>query len=339
MKIAAIDLFCGCGGLTHGLIQGGIDVVAGVDIEESCRYPYEVNNAGAKFLKRDITQLDPEELDSLYPAGSVRVLAGCVPCQPFSTANPKAGDPNDPRRNLMLEVLRLIYAIKPEVYIMENVPTVKRSEVFKKFVFDLREMGYHVHYSVENAVDYSVPQSRRRCILIACTHKEVMMNPLRRTQPLTVRDAISHLPPIAAGEQHPSDRIHKAAGLREVMLARIRASRPGGTWRDWPEELLSERFRKNLKIGFSDVYGRMTWDDPAPTIMTQFYGFSHGRFGHPEQDRAISLREGAILQGFPEWYEFVPPDQPVHLKPVARMIGNAVPPPVGKAIAEVIKCN
>ena len=153
----------------------------------------------------------------------------------------------------------------------------------------------------------------------------------------TVRDAIGEMPPLSAGEVNRRDLLHQASRLSEVNLDRIRFSKQGGTWRDWPEHLVADCHRRPSGKGYASVYGRMTWDEPAPTITTQFFGFGNGRFGHPEQDRAISLREGAILQSFPPYYEFVEPGQPANFKTVGSLIGNAVPVELARGIARAIK--
>ena len=154
--------------------------------------------------------------------------------------------------------------------------------------------------------------------------------------PLTVRDAIGSLSPIKAGSAHEDDALHTASKLSSLNLERIRASQPGGTWRGWPEYLIAECHRRRTGHTYPGVYGRMAWDVPTPTITTQFFGFGNGRFGHPEQDRAISLREGAILQGFPQKYAFAPDNTRIHFKALGRMIGNAVPVTLGRTIGHSI---
>ncbi len=151
-------------------------------------------------------------------------------------------------------------------------------------------------------------------------------------EPKTVEDVVRDLPPLEHGEADPNDPLHRCSALSPLNMRRMKASVPGGTWRDWPPELVAECHRKSTGKTYPGVYARMKWDEPAPTMTTQFFGFGNGRFGHPEQDRAISLREGAIFQGFPEDYEFVPPGEPYHMKTLGRMIGNAVPVTLGEAI-------
>lgn len=153
----------------------------------------------------------------------------------------------------------------------------------------------------------------------------------------TVRDAIGHLEPLEAGQTSEKDPLHRASRLSELNLRRIRASVPGGTWRDWDDELVAGCHKKESGRGYASVYGRMQWDEPSPTITAQCYGFGNGRFGHPEQDRAISLREAALLQTFPEDYQFVPPEDPHYITVIGRLIGNAVPVDLGRVIAKSIK--
>jgi DNA (cytosine-5)-methyltransferase 1 len=152
----------------------------------------------------------------------------------------------------------------------------------------------------------------------------------------TVREAIGGLAPISHGESHPADSLHTASRLSPLNIERIRASKPGGTWRDWPAHLVADCHRKESGRTYPGVYGRMEWDAPSPTLTTQFYGFGNGRFGHPDQERAISLREGAILQGFPTSYSFVPEGGSIHFKTLGRMIGNAVPVTLGEVIGRSI---
>ncbi len=332
---SCVDLFCGAGGLTHGFILEGISVEAGIDLDPACRYPYEKNN-DALFVERDITDMESEEVASLFGNGKIRILAGCAPCQPFSTYSQRYDTRSDHKWGLLYEFGRLAQDIRPDIVTMENVPSVERHEVFVDFVTELKECGYHVWHGVVECARYGVPQTRRRMVLLASLHGPIRMIDPTHAKPRTVRQAIEGLRPIQAGESAPRDRLHVASALSEKNLARIRASKPGGTWRDWPEHLIAECHRTDTGRTYPSVYGRMEWDKPAPTMTTQCYGYGNGRFGHPEQDRAISLREAAILQSFPRNYEFVPPGEPVKFTPIGRMIGNAVPVELGRAIARSI---
>jgi DNA (cytosine-5)-methyltransferase 1 len=222
---------------------------------------------------------------------------------------------------------------------MENVPLVEKHAVFDDFVATLRRLGYNVWQGVVDCTQYGLPQTRRRMVILASLIGPIEPIAPTHEKPQTVKDAIGKLPAIEAGSAHKNDAFHMSSRLSDLNLERIRTSRPGGTWRDWPKRLVAECHRKETGRTYPGVYGRMTWDDPAPTITTQFYGFGNGRFGHPEQDRAISLREGAILQGFPKDYAFVPEGGPTHFKVLGRMIGNAVPVVLGEAIGQSITAH
>jgi DNA (cytosine-5)-methyltransferase 1 len=173
-------------------------------------------------------------------------------------------------------------------------------------------------------------------VLLASRHGEITMIKPTLKKPKTVRQAIGRLRSLRAGEAAPRDKLHVSSTLSEKNLKRIRASRPGGTWRDWPEHLIADCHRAESGRTYSGVYGRMEWDKPAPTMTTQCYGFGNGRFGHPEQDRAITLREAAIIQSFPRDYVFIPDGCEVSFKVLGRLIGNAVPVDLGRAIARSI---
>lgn len=331
-KIVAIDLFCGVGGLTHGLENAGIEVRLGIDIDPACCYPYETNNR-AKFLPKSVDEIKAEDMLSVFPEKGIRLIAGCAPCQTFSRYNQKA-DPSDGRWFLLRHFSRLIEGVSPDLVTMENVPGLVKREVFKEFVEGLEGKDYHVHYDIVNCADYGVPQHRDRLVLLASKLGEIRIpEPSEFGEaPQTVRDAIEDLPPLAAGSVYDDDPLHQASSLSAMNLRRIRKSKPGGTWRDWPKELVADCHRKATGKTYPSVYGRMAWDEPGPTITTQFFGFGNGRFGHPVQDRALSLREGAILQTFPPDYEFVSSGGSIWKKQIGRLIGNAVPVKLGEMI-------
>lgn len=333
--VACIDLFCGAGGLTHGLIRAGVPVVAGIDVDTACRYPFEANN-GARFLAKDIKNVKPSDLNKLYGDAKIRILAGCAPCQPFSAYSQRYDTLTSPRWPLLYQFARLVKSVRPDIVTMENVPLVEKHAVFDDFVATLQRQGYKVWKSVVDCTQYGLPQTRRRMVILASLIGSIELISPTHKKPRTVKDAIGKLPAIGAGRVHDDDAFHVSSRLSDLNLERIRASHPGGTWRDWPERLVAECHRRETGRTYPGVYGRMTWEDPSPTITTQFYGFGNGRFGHPEQDRAISLREGAILQGFPKKYAFVTDDGPTHFKALGRMIGNAVPVALGEAIGQSI---
>lgn len=339
MPNAAIDLFCGIGGLTKGLILSGVNVIAGIDNDSSCRFAYEANN-DAVFYNKDINSVRCEELIRLYPENAVRILVGCAPCQPFSRYSSKyrKNGEKDEKWGLLYEFERLINGILPDVVGMENVPNLANEKVFKDFISTLKEHEYHVHYQVVNCPDYRVPQYRKRLVLLASRYGEIkLIDPwLTKDQYITVRDAIGNLPQIAAGEICQTDILHRSSSLSKTNLKRIMQSVPGGTWRDWDEDLRVDCHKKDSGHTYPSVYGRMKWDEPSPTITTQFYGYGNGRFGHPEQNRAISLREGAILQSFPEDYIFVDNNHLSNKRELGTHIGNAVPVQLGRAIGQSI---
>lgn len=336
--VACIDLFCGAGGLTHGLIRAGVPVVAGIDVDAACRYPFEANNA-ARFIAKDIKSVTPSELKKLYGDAEFRILAGCAPCQPFSTYSQRYDTLKSPRWPLLYQFARLVRSVRPDIVTMENVPLVEKHAVFDDFIATLRRLGYQVWQDVVDCTQYGLPQTRRRMVILASAIGPIELISPTHKKPRTVKDAIGKLPPIGAGTAHEEDFFHVSSELSNLNRERIRVSRPGGTWRDWPKRLIAECHRRETGQTYPGVYGRMTWEDPSPTITTQFYGFGNGRFGHPEQDRAISLREGAILQGFPKKYAFVPAGSPAHFKVLGRMIGNAVPVVLGEAIGQSIAAH
>jgi DNA (cytosine-5)-methyltransferase 1 len=333
--IRAIDLFCGVGGLTHGLAKAGIDVVAGVDIEPACKYPYEENNK-AKFIERDVNELSAADVSEMIHGGDISMIAGCAPCQPFSTysrsgRSKKRGDD----WQLVETFGRLVKEVQPELVTMENVPQLLDHPVFDQFLGSLE--NYSVEWSVIQATRVGIPQTRKRLVLIASKlGADGLALPQDEQKPKTVRGAIGRLRPIKAGESDPHDRLHVASRLSDTNLERIRHSKPGGTWRDWPEELQAACHRRSTGATYPSVYGRMSWDEASPTITTQCFGYGNGRFGHPEQDRAISLREAAILQTFPPRYKFVRPGEPVRFSVLGRLIGNAVPVRLGEVVGETV---
>ena len=338
-SISCVDLFCGAGGLTHGFVLEGLSVVAGIDLDPVCQFPYETNN-NASFIERDISKVTSKDLKALFGDTDVKILMGCAPCQPFSTYTQRyERDGEDGKWGLLYEFARLAKGSKPDIVTMENVPTVAGHEVFYDFVDSLERLGYSVWFNIVDSSRYGVPQMRRRMVLLASKHGDITMIEPTRLKPKTVRQAIGRLRPLRAGEVAPKDRLHVTSMLSDKNLKRIKASRPGGTWRDWPDDLVADCHRAESGRTYPSVYGRMEWDKPAPTMTTQCYGFGNGRFGHPEQDRAISLREAAILQSFPRNYAFVPAGDGVNIRTLGRLIGNAVPVNLGRAIARSINMH
>ncbi len=338
MTISCIDLFCGAGGLTHGFVKEKLPVKAGIDVDEACRFPYEANNKST-FLNKSVADVTSDELRELFGDADITILAGCAPCQPFSTYSHRYNPDRNDRWGLLYEFGRLVEGTLPTIVTMENVPSVMKHKVFNDFVSKLESLGYHTYYKVVDSTHYGVPQTRKRLVLLASLLGPIHMIERTHHHPRTVRQAIGKLKSIEAGETSERDKLHTSPTLSDLNLLRIKASKPGGTWRDWPNELVAKCHREHSGRTFSGVYGRMEWDKPAPTMTTQCYGFGNGRFGHPEQNRAISLREAAIIQGFPRNYKFASKKQDLGFKSLGRMIGNAVPVGLGQAIAKSIKIH
>lgn len=340
-EIVAVDLFCGAGGLTYGLESAGISVTLGVDIDPNCAHAIEANS-NAKFLQADVAELDVAEVKKALAGAGVTLLAGCAPCQPFSTYSRAAkqrhgegaGDGRSEDWRLAEHFGNIIREVQPDIVTMENVPPLAQQDVFKNFLKMLE--GYWVDWKIIECNSIGLPQTRKRLVLVASKLGPVKI-PNFDLPRKTVKDIIGCLPAISAGGQDLDDRLHKASRLSSINLERIRSSVPGGTWRDWPERLLSSCHTKETGATYPSVYGRMEWNSPAPTITTQCFGYGNGRFGHPEQDRAISLREAAMLQGFPRDYSFLPEGDAVSFSKVGRLIGNAVPVTLGAVIGRFIK--
>jgi DNA (cytosine-5)-methyltransferase 1 len=334
-KIEAADVFCGVGGLTRGLEKAGIEVKVGVDIDPACQYPYTSNNS-AKFILKSVVRTSASDLRLRRKPRTRRLLAGCAPCQPFSSYHQQA-DTSDRRWYLLKHFERLAGECDPDIITMENVPNLVRELVFKRFVKRIEKLGYYVSHEVVDCSDFGVPQTRRRLVFLASKLGPITLERSKRKRsPKTVKQAISRLPVIKADEVHKSDALHQASGLSRLNMKRIKASKPGGTWRDWNAALVANCHTKKTGKTYPGVYGRMAWNEPAPTITTQFFGFGNGRFGHPEQHRGISLREGAILQSFARRYKFVAPGKRISRSAIGRLIGNAVPVKLGEAIGRTV---
>lgn len=333
--IEAIDLFCGAGGLTAGFKKAGIKVRAGYDIDSLCKFAYEHNN-GAIFLNEDVSLISKEKILSHHRSDrSYKLLAGCAPCQPFSTYNQGVDTTKDQKWPLLGSFSRLITETSPDLVTMENVPNVTKHSIYVDFVESMKACGYYIWEGTVSCIDYGLPQQRKRHVLLGSKLGPIeLIPPTHKNNHTTVRDTIGNLPPIEAGEISSDDPMHKSQGMTEITLARIKASTPGGTWRDWPDELKAECHKKISGKTYPSVYGRMEWNKPSPTITTLCYGFGNGRFGHPEQNRALSLREAALLQSFPKEYLFSSHDRPLHFRTIGRMIGNAVPVRLGEIIGQ-----
>lgn len=340
--IEAIDLYCGAGGLTCGLQQGKISVVAGVDLDPSCRFAFEENNAST-FHEKDVKELDGLWVKKQFTPGAISLLAGCAPCQPFSTYSNGKDATSNPKWGLLSHFGRLISEALPDLVTMENVPLLANHHPFETFVKTLIENKYWFDWRVVDCADYGVPQRRRRLVLLASRLGLISVPAPTHEGPskwISVEQAIGRLSQLKAGtRENAQDPLHIAPSLSELNMKRIRASRPGGNWMDWPDGLRAECHNKASGSTYKSVYGRMLWSSPSPTMTTLCFGFGNGRFGHPEQDRAISLREAATFQSFPDTYQFCPKGATPAFHGVGKLIGNAVPPGLGKAIADQFKAH
>lgn len=337
MRSATIDVFCGAGGLTRGLEIEGLEVRAGIDIDPECRYPYEANN-WARFIEADAEALRGSDLDSLWDDCDIRILAGCAPCQPFSNYTQARQPEVDQRWRLLRKFGGLVDELRPEIVTIENVAELRRHAVYAEFKVGLAAAEYHLHETIADCELYGVPQRRRRLVLLASRLGQIRLLTAEEfgAAKRTVRDVIGDLPPIRHGGDYLHDRLHRSSRLSPTNQKRMKASRPGGSWADWDENLVAPCHVSKSGKGYRSVYGRMEWDKVAPTITTQAFGFGSGRFGHPEQDRAISLREAALLQTFPRDYHFAPAGVPVRMKTLGRLIGNAVPVRLGRVVGRSI---
>jgi DNA (cytosine-5)-methyltransferase 1 len=344
-KYKVIDLFAGCGGSALGFSKAGFSISAAVDIDKIATKTFQTNFPEAVAICSDIRDVKGKQL--LKSAGIQNrdqfVLIACPPCQGFSSARRKSEAKSDPRNNLIYEFVRLVEETKPIVFVMENVPGLAKGigkEVFNLTLKRLHSVGYRTVYDVADCADYGIPQRRKRLVLIGTRNSELRLTYPRKTNQdpnlkdaylpawKTVREAISDLPKVKVGQINPNDRLHKSANLSETNLLRmINTPHNGGDRTSWPEDL---KLKCHIKTnGFKDVYGRMRWDTPSPTMTGGCTMVSKGRYGHPEQNRAITLREAARLQTFPDTFVF-----DGNFGDIAKQIGNAVPPLLAKRIAD-----
>ena len=339
LNAQVFDMFCSIGGLTYGLQEAGIKVNAGLDIDGSCRYTYETN-CQATFLKADIRDVSYSDISEHFHDAEYRILVGCAPCQPFSSLASKTKSyESDSRWTLINEFLRIILEGRPEIVSMENVPQLMDEPIYDEFKQALIVAGYKVSDDIVSCAQFGVPQRRRRLVMLSSLLGRIDMPKPESIKPGTVRQAIEKLAPLENGQASKTDPLHVCSRLEPINLKRIKASKPGGSWRDWPAVLLPDCYKKDSGRSYGSVYGRMQWDMLAPTLTTQFYRYGTGRFGHPEQDRALSLREGALLQTFPEHYQFLPPGGKALFTRIGRHIGNAVPPSLASAVGKAITCH
>lgn len=322
------DFFSGCGGTSAGMRAAGMSVRMGVDVDPDAAQTFAANFTKANFICQDIRDLRTEALAPHIRSsiGSPMLFGACAPCQPFSTQN-RQKQKNDKRRSLLFEFHRFVEAYRPEYIFIENVPGLqnvnRQKSPLAEFINFLQSADYHFDFGVVMACKYGVPQTRRRFVLMASrlgpisiplpTHGPETDNPKFST----VRQWLKGLPKLKAGQIDASDSVHRAASLSELNLKRIALTPAGGGRVDWPEELWLDCHKTH--DGHTDVYGRMHWDRPATALTTRCISLSNGRFGHPKENRAISVREAACLQTFPRDFVF-------HgtMSSMARQVGNAV---------------
>lgn len=331
--LVALDLFCGCGGLTLGLKRAGFQVVGAVDNDSLSVKTYKANHPEVEVWERDVRGLKISSVKRKLKLrkGALDLLAGCPPCQGFSTMRTLNGarSVKDPRNDLLMEFLRFAEELRPKAVMMENVPGLAADRQFKRFLKRMEASGYVGSYRILNATDYGVPQRRRRLIYVAGLKQPAdFAKPGKKKK--TVRDAIGGLRP--AGKS--GDPVHDVPERRSRKVLDLIKKIPknGGSRTDLDNE---DQLKCHKECdGFSDVYGRMAWDEPAPTITSGCFNPSKGRFLHPVQHRAITLREAALLQGFPKRYKFPTVDKK---EATALMIGNALPPEFIRRHASAIK--
>ena len=320
MQLNAIDLFSGCGGLSEGLKQAGFEVVAGVELDSLAVKTYRLNHKSTTLFHEDIRKIDANQLSQLLNGRPLHLLAGCPPCQGFSSIRRrnKSTPVEDSRNDLVVEFFRFVEALRPYTIMLENVPGLDTYELFLKTVEKIKALGYNVVFKVVNISKYGVPQRRRRLVLLGSRLGSIQIAPENNVLK-TVRDSIGWLgenPGLLQND--PMQQIHSMHGERiQKLIAAV--PRDGGSL---PEEF-QLRCHKKDNIGFNDVYGRLKWDSQSSTITGGCLNPSKGRFLHPEFDRSITAREAALLQTFPKDYQF---DASIGKDKIALQIGNALPP-------------
>ena len=325
--IKAIDLFCGAGGLTRGLLDVGIDVAAGVDSDVRVKETYEKNNTPSRFIHADIRELDIARLrDKLGVAKDEPMLyTACTPCQPFSTMN-TLRKPQDDRKSLLLDFAEIINQAPPDYIIVENVPGLNNTtgkDIYEEFEKTLSRHGFLKDAEMLDAKDFGVPQTRKRFILVASRHGQPSLpSPITGRKFATVEDAIRKYPALHHGGQDVEYKNHVARKLQPHHSRIVEAvPQDGGSRSDIRDTSILLKCHRENPGAHKDVFGRMAWQQPAPTLTCRCTDVYCGRFIHPEQQRGISLREAAAIQTFEDDYEFFGNS----ILEQARQIGNAVP--------------
>ena len=331
-KHTAIDLFSGCGGLSVGLKNAGFAVIAAVENEALACSTYKLNHPQTLLLDRDITRIRPEYLRRKLglEKGELDLLSGCPPCQGFSTLRTMNGGRNvdEPMNDLIYQFIKFVKVFLPKAIMMENVPGLSKDDRIVNFKKRIGNLGYESDARVLDAADFETPQRRKRMVLIAIRNN-IPKFAAPSKQKRTVKWALSKLPSCAQSK----DPLHnyQVRRMEHVIKLIHKIPKDGGSRTDLP---LSSQLPCHQKCdGFKDIYGRMSWQKPAPTITGGCINPSKGRFLHPEENRAITLREAALLQGFPESYNF---DLSRGRHPIAQLIGNAFPPRFAEIQARTI---
>lgn len=350
-NIKVIDLFCWIGGITRWFIDEDLNVVAGIDFEGSCKFGYEANNKWAQFIHKDIREVKTEEIEWLYGEDcDMKILVWCAPCQPFSGMNNNKWDyfydsDKANSRSPLDKFAHLVETTLPTIVSMENVANLANKEKYPAFVhfLDVLEKNkYSVWCEVIDTSDFWIPQKRKRLVLLASRLWDIELIKPEIQKKTTVYDVLKDLPPIGIGETHPSDPYHRSQDMSPLNRERIKVI-PKNGWtlaRSGADHLMPACHKKASGKSYScSVYGRMRWDEPSPTLTTLCLWLWNGRYWHPEQDRAISLREAAIIQTFPKDYQFTEDTKNYNLHKVAKYIGNAVPVKLGQIIAKSIKLH
>ena len=329
-KIKVYDFFSGCGGASLGFQEAGMDITLSIDIDSNSIKTFSYNIPNAILINKDIRLVNEEDIEVYFDRNLPSLFSACAPCQPFSKI--KRARANDDRIHLLAEFSRFVKYYKPDYIFLENVPGIQNrygDDPLNSFLVLLNTLGYTYTIKVIEAQSYGVPQKRSRLVLIASSSGAVSFpKPTHgyKSRPYsTVKNWIWKLPPIEAGQTHSIDPMHRSASLSNTNLLRIKMTPPEKGRESWSEDLVLECHKDHT--GHSDVYGRMKWNLPASTLTTRCISLSNGRFGHPEQNRAISLREAALLQTFPRQFLAFG-----SLNSMARQIGNAVPPLLAKKI-------
>jgi len=339
MAIVGIDFFCGIGGATKGFQNAGIQVLKGIDNDPTCKNTYEKNCFPSKFLLKDINDLEPKDvLDGIHLSkDDCLFFIVCAPCQPFSKFTKKFAD--DERAYLILTFVEFVRKLIPDIIFIENVPGLAKAaqgQILEELlqILESNELSYEWEWKLVDAKSYGVPQKRIRFIMLASRIGKIPF-PFRTHGKnllpyVTVKDTISKYPPISAGETHKDVPNHATRALSELNLKRMKQTpKDGGSRKDWPIDLWLDCHKNSS--GHTDVYGRMSWGKPAPTLTGKCWSLSNGRFGHPEQNRAISLREAAALQKFSDEFIFYGKNTKI-----AQHIGNAVPPLIAEVFGKAI---